>query len=279
MIFPLYRRKVIRGFQDHINAKLSGATDYEASYQKLYAPCGGTLYAFGGPRDQGGYWLGLKSTDGVRIEFAHLSKRLKLSGKVKEGDLIGVTGNSGTLTSGPHLHVQVLDSKNNRVDPEQFFFAKDLPMAAVNMTVAQMQAIKDEVINYSAGMLEINWYIKDSPIFAPVGDLGQETSYGLIDQLGIKDRFVIMRYDAPTAAFLKTYYYPKNNQCLSTIPNTPLPRSCVFELAHNWQTWYNENRGVLPYIEVVDSNFPSDDLIIEKLRTIIPYVSILNKPL
>ena len=46
-------------------------------------------------------------TNGYRTIFAHLSKiNVKSGSKVKRGDLIALSGNSGR-TVGPHLHYEV----------------------------------------------------------------------------------------------------------------------------------------------------------------------------
>ncbi len=65
---------------------------------------------------------------GFVTRYAHLSKfvkGLKPGKKVKRGDLIGFSGNSG-LTEGPHLHYEVL--LNNRpTDPLQYLLADVSP--------------------------------------------------------------------------------------------------------------------------------------------------------
>jgi len=59
----------------------------------------------------------------------HLSK-MSPPGKYKAGDILGYTGNTGTLTRGPHLHIDLsrgeVDVKNreNFLDPEKFFSGK-----------------------------------------------------------------------------------------------------------------------------------------------------------
>jgi len=118
MRFPLNEKKLIRGFQAHIDDKLGGAADYIADYVPLYAPFDGEVVAF--EESQGGLWLRITRADGFMIDFAHLSSRLK-NGKYKEGEMIGTTGNTGTRTSGPHLHCQVFNPQRKRIDPENFF--------------------------------------------------------------------------------------------------------------------------------------------------------------
>ena len=50
--------------------------------------------------------------------FMHLSSYVKL-GAVKEGELIGYTGNTG-LTTGPHLHIDISKGALNIYDPNSF---------------------------------------------------------------------------------------------------------------------------------------------------------------
>jgi len=71
----------------------------------------------------GGYGLEVRIDHGFgyRTLYAHLSKVLVKRGqKVKRGDLIAKSGNSG-LSTGPHLHYEI--SHNGRkLNPSQFFF-------------------------------------------------------------------------------------------------------------------------------------------------------------
>jgi murein DD-endopeptidase MepM/ murein hydrolase activator NlpD len=59
----------------------------------------------------------------------HLSKMSPL-GKYKAGDILGYSGNTGALTKGPHLHIDLSRKKvevsnfQNFIDPEEFFAGK-----------------------------------------------------------------------------------------------------------------------------------------------------------
>ncbi len=58
---------------------------------------------------------------GYRTIYAHLSKTLVREGQnVKRGDIIAKSGNSG-LSTGPHLHYEVLHNGEN-LNPVEFFF-------------------------------------------------------------------------------------------------------------------------------------------------------------
>jgi len=116
-MFPLKTKKLIRGCQAHINAGLGCGCDYSASYVPFYVPFDGRATTF--EDDKGGNWWELIRPNGDRIALAHLSQRT-LVGDVKEGQQAGVTGNTGSLTSGAHLHLQIKNKNGTRLDPELY---------------------------------------------------------------------------------------------------------------------------------------------------------------
>jgi murein DD-endopeptidase MepM/ murein hydrolase activator NlpD len=74
---------------------------------KVYAPGGGTV-EFAGRRGGMGLTLEINHGYGYKTVYGHLSQiNVKQNQIVKRGDLIARTGNSGSLTSGPHLHYEV----------------------------------------------------------------------------------------------------------------------------------------------------------------------------
>ena len=91
---------------------------------KVYAPADGKIkYA----ANQGGYGKVVKidHSNGYRTIFAHLSKiNVKAGTKVKRGDLIALSGNSGR-TVGPHLHYEV-HHYGAPQNPLDYFFSGDL---------------------------------------------------------------------------------------------------------------------------------------------------------
>lgn len=67
-----------------------------------------------------GFYVVVKHDNGLTTIYAHLSKQLVSKYQiVKEGDPIGLSGNSGRST-GPHLHFEVRIF-GIALDPEQFF--------------------------------------------------------------------------------------------------------------------------------------------------------------
>ncbi len=132
-MFPLKDRKLIRGFQAHINAGLGGAADYKANYVPFVIPFDGKVETYWG--DEGGNWLRLIRDNGDRIELAHLSKYAIKSGQAKEGQPGGITGNTGSITDYPHLHIQILNNKGQRLDPETYNWTTQIPMTTIKATV------------------------------------------------------------------------------------------------------------------------------------------------
>jgi len=74
----------------------------------VYASFNGLTYPKVG--FQGGKQIWMYSDDKkVRARYMHLLAMSVISGgRVKQGDLIGYTGNTGALTTGPHLHYDIM---------------------------------------------------------------------------------------------------------------------------------------------------------------------------
>ncbi len=71
---------------------------------------------------EGGYGVRIKieHDEHFTTAYAHLSKlKVKEGQKVKKGEIIGLSGNSGFSTA-PHLHYEVFKD-GKRVDPEEYF--------------------------------------------------------------------------------------------------------------------------------------------------------------
>lgn len=117
-MFPLKQRTLIRGALAHEKAGLGAAADYVADKDNLYLPFDGTITTYFG--NQGGNWLRLNRADnGDQIEFAHLERFILTSGTHKAGELCAITDNTGEITTGPHLHIQIF-RKGVRLDPETY---------------------------------------------------------------------------------------------------------------------------------------------------------------
>lgn len=71
----------------------------------------------------GGNQVIIKHENGYKTGYAHLSKQLVKKGdKVKQGDVIGLSGNTGKST-GPHLHFTLTDPSGAKVDPQKAIYS------------------------------------------------------------------------------------------------------------------------------------------------------------
>lgn len=91
-----------------------GATDWGANEgTPVYAMYSGTIDTYW--LNGGGNTLDLHG-QGLRAHYAHLRSYAVSDGAtVREGELIAYSGNTGSLTTGPHLHVGLLDGNGNAV--------------------------------------------------------------------------------------------------------------------------------------------------------------------
>ena len=66
-----------------------------------------------------GNYVVISHGSGNTTLYAHMSSRkVKAGDKVKQGQIIGVTGSTG-VSSGPHLHYEITE-KGSRVDPKKY---------------------------------------------------------------------------------------------------------------------------------------------------------------
>lgn len=154
-MFPLSQRKLFHPVystcQGHINRGLSCAADYKAYYVELWCPFNGKIETYWGR--EGGNWLRLIRSNGDVLEFAHLSTYLKRKGSAKTGELLAYTGNTGAITTNPHLHVQIF-VKGKRVDPEKYNWEDGLDVRALFRQVWKREGATGE-INYFLKRLEL----------------------------------------------------------------------------------------------------------------------------
>lgn len=92
----------------------------------VFAIADGTINAVGETSYNGKYIQ--QSIEGYNLNAAylHLSRQSVPDGReVTQGDIIGYSGNTGSNSRGPHLHVTISDGKaydglGNKIDPHQF---------------------------------------------------------------------------------------------------------------------------------------------------------------
>ncbi len=88
---------------------------------KVYSPGAGVVTFIGW---RGGYGLTLEIEHGFgyRTLYGHLEKTIaKVGQQLKRGDIIALSGNSGRLSSGPHVHYEVTHN-GVPIDPMNFIF-------------------------------------------------------------------------------------------------------------------------------------------------------------
>jgi murein DD-endopeptidase MepM/ murein hydrolase activator NlpD len=128
-MFPLKQRQVggySFGQKTWYSARHLG-TDYRAAKgTPVYAPFDGTVVSQTRGVQGGNTVLFKPAGQDVVIRFMHLDRFATGGGKVRKGDVIAYTGNTGALTAAPHLHVDIsrhalnLGDFWNFVDPERF---------------------------------------------------------------------------------------------------------------------------------------------------------------
>ncbi len=70
---------------------------------------------------EGGLTVYGKDSQGTVHKFLHLNQSLVNVGDVIDaGQVIALSGNTGTLTTGPHLHFELEDANGNNIDPRQY---------------------------------------------------------------------------------------------------------------------------------------------------------------
>lgn len=142
-MFPLKQKK-IGGYEFGEKTFYSDhhlGTDYTASTgTPLYAPFTGVITKVM-TGTEGGKTIWFKpDKDNVIMRFMHLSEFKRNNGTmVEEGDVIGLTGNTGSMTKAPHLHLDIsksyvkLNDFNNFIDPEKYEWEKkvEIPQPVV----------------------------------------------------------------------------------------------------------------------------------------------------
>lgn len=88
----------------------------------VHCPAPGTIWQ-SYENDLGGKQLIIKHDNGYKTGYAHLSKNdnFPIAAKVKQGDVVALTGNTGKHTTGAHLHFTLTNEKGEKVDPIVIF--------------------------------------------------------------------------------------------------------------------------------------------------------------
>jgi len=153
MRFPLDKRQ-IGGYSFWQKTSYSAhhlGVDYSASLNTpLYAPTDGSI-VYTGYGKEGGNWLHFKDSNGKIWRFGHLNSFVVKS-SVKEGTRIAYTGNTGSLTTTAHLHLDIWNktpnlssyTQSDLIDPE--IYIKVTNNQGGNMTAKVYQKNGDSTI-------------------------------------------------------------------------------------------------------------------------------------
>ena len=112
--FPVMGNGIItRGFSDDHQGTDIAAED-GTDVASLYS---GTVEDVGFNSQEGNYII-IKNSDGWTVKYSHLKDAPIVSkgDNVESGAIVGSVGSTGNST-GPHVHIEVIDDKGQHVDP------------------------------------------------------------------------------------------------------------------------------------------------------------------
>ena len=90
--------------------------DLRARYEEVFSVLDGVVTAVGSDRLSGRY-VSIRCMGGYSFSYCHLSQPLvKVGERVKAGEVIAISGNSG-MSTGAHLHLGVHDASGQWLDP------------------------------------------------------------------------------------------------------------------------------------------------------------------
>jgi murein DD-endopeptidase MepM/ murein hydrolase activator NlpD len=127
LIYPLNGQTEITmdyGMHEHPvlhSQRMHEGVDFKASEgTSIMASAAGTVISIDSTYTYGRMVL-INHGDGYRTRYAHLAKygkRIEVGTRVQQGEVIGLSGNSG-MSAGPHLHFEVI-SHGKSVDPQKY---------------------------------------------------------------------------------------------------------------------------------------------------------------
>ena len=120
---PCKTKDINDNYAQHVaRGSYSPGLDYNCSVgDDVYATANGIVAsATDNLKSSAGMAILIHHRDGSLSHYFHLSKILVNNAqRVKMGDLIGKSGNTGTATTGPHLHFAIKDRSGRFIDPEK----------------------------------------------------------------------------------------------------------------------------------------------------------------
>jgi murein DD-endopeptidase MepM/ murein hydrolase activator NlpD len=110
-------------FDDHVkrHSKMPGLDYACATGDKVFATAKGTIVSCSNNPDQVlGKNIAIRHPDGKHSYYLHLSKLDVRNGqRVKAGEVIALSGNTGTTSTGPHLHFAIKNARGTFIDPKK----------------------------------------------------------------------------------------------------------------------------------------------------------------
>ena len=163
-MFPLAKKQIggYRFLQPTFYSDHHLGTDYKANMgTNLYAPFSGQIIKQV-TGSQGGRTIHFKpENQNVIMRFMHLDEYKRSQGdRLKEGDIMAITGNSGSATSGAHLHLDIskgavnINNINNFLDPETFNWRSG--GEGESMTDEELRNFAEAIVTIRTGQPEKN---------------------------------------------------------------------------------------------------------------------------
>jgi murein DD-endopeptidase MepM/ murein hydrolase activator NlpD len=120
---PVKTTQINDGFAAHLaRGSFTPGVDFNCAVgETLFASeTGIVLVASTNANCGAGMNITIRHRDGSRTIYFHLSQiNVRPLQRVKQGQIIGKTGNTGTQTTGPHLHFAIKDKSGKFIDPEK----------------------------------------------------------------------------------------------------------------------------------------------------------------
>lgn len=125
LIRPVKTTQINDDFEAHVKrGAYTPGLDYNCAVGETVwaADRGVVVAASNNPNSGAGKNVTIRHRDGSQTIYFHLSEVFVGNGqRVKQKEPIGKTGNTGTQTTGPHLHFALKDNKGKFIDPEKVF--------------------------------------------------------------------------------------------------------------------------------------------------------------
>lgn len=125
LIRPVKTTQINDDFAAHVKrGAFTPGLDYNCKVGELVwaSEKGVVIAASNNPNSGAGKNVTIRHANGTQTIYFHLSEvKVRWMQRVKQGQVIGKTGNTGTQTTGPHLHFAVKNKQGTFLDPAKIF--------------------------------------------------------------------------------------------------------------------------------------------------------------